>query len=84
MARMEEALGQPHALSLTEDLMRAGTRILENLSANEGGRERATAIDLLAADALITYAIEAAAESCESFDARAGAIMSTVANVPIT
>lgn len=84
MARMESDLAQPHTLSLAEDLLRAGSRILEDLADNGGGLDRATAIDLLAADALITYSLEAAAESCESFDARAGVIMSTVANVRIS
>jgi hypothetical protein len=81
---MESALAEPHSLSLTEDLLRAGARILGDLTKSEGGVERSTAIDLLAADALITYAVEAAAEECESFAARSGVIMTTVANVPIS
>ena len=40
---------------------------------------RATALDLLAADALITYALEAAAEDCESFAARADAMIERLA-----
>jgi hypothetical protein len=81
---MESALAEPHAISLTEDLLRAGARILQDLTKSEGGIERSTAIDLLAADALITYAVEAAAEECESFAARSDVIMTTVANVPIS
>jgi len=84
LARIEAALGDSYGLSLTEEFLSAGARILENLTANGGGTERATALDLLAADALITYAIEAAAENCESFDNQAVAIMSAVARVPIT
>lgn len=36
---------------------------------------RATALDLLAADALITYAVEAAAEDCEFFAGRVDAMI---------
>jgi hypothetical protein len=81
---MEAALGESYGLSLTEEFLSAGARILEDLTTNGGGIDRASAIDLLAADAFITYAIEAAAENCESFDNQSAAIMAAVAKVPIT
>jgi len=40
---------------------------------------REEAIDLLAADALVTYAIEAAADECESFAERTEAVMARLA-----
>jgi hypothetical protein len=83
LTRMEAALGDSYGLSLTEEFLSAGARILEGLTANGGGIERTSAIDLLAADAFITYAIEAAAENCESFDGQAEAIVAAVAKVPI-
>ena len=54
----------------------AATDILRRIAAVEQpGREpegaRTTAVDLLAADALITIACELAADGCESFDANA-------------
>jgi hypothetical protein len=44
-------------------------------------RNRAAALDLLAADALITYAVEAAAEDCESFATRTGEMISQLCAV---
>jgi len=40
---------------------------------------REEAIDLLAVDALVTYAIEAAADECESFAERTEAVMARLA-----
>jgi hypothetical protein len=40
---------------------------------------REEAIDLLAADALVTYAIEAAADECESFAERTDAVIARLA-----
>jgi len=63
----------------------AATNILRRIAAVEQpGREspegaRATAVDLLAADALITIACELAADGCESFDAETAAWSSRIA-----
>lgn len=42
---------------------------------------RATALDLLAADALITYAVEAAAEDCEAFAAKVDAMIDRLSRI---
>ncbi len=44
------------------------------------GDERSGAVDLLAADALITYAMESAAESCENFELHASHAMTRAAS----
>jgi hypothetical protein len=81
--RMEAALSDSKGLSLSEEFLSAGARILESLTKNSGGIQRDTAIDLLAADALITYALEAASENCESFDPETRATLAAVAKIPI-
>jgi hypothetical protein len=50
--------------------------LLENLS-----DDRSAATDLLVADALITYAMEAAADDHDSFESVAGKVMDMVARV---
>ena len=58
--RLNEAVGDSSATDdeLPYALLKCGLEILANI-----GEDRAAAPDLLAADALITYAMEAAAES---------------------
>lgn len=56
-------------MSHSEILASAATAVLAPLvgpGAAEVSRNREVAIDLLAADALVTYAIEAATEECEA------------------
>ena len=66
-------------------LVTAAAGILERMMADEPEAKadeqpaRAAALDLLAADALITYALEAAAEGCESFAAAADAMTARLA-----
>lgn len=60
--------------NLPEALMTHAATLLSDI-----GDDRAAAIHLLAADALITYAMEAAAESNADFDAFASAAASRVA-----
>lgn len=43
------------------------TILRQTITEQSDERNRAAALDLLAADALITYAVEAAAEDCERF-----------------
>ena len=57
------------AVSRSEILSTAAASILAPLIAaggSEAARNREIAIDLLAADALVTYAIEAATEECQA------------------
>lgn len=81
MTRMEAALSEKPSQSLSDDLIAAATRILRDVAHGEGANERAAALDLLAADALITYAIEAAAEDPTSFVAQTDAMISRVAEI---
>jgi hypothetical protein len=74
LAERLEAAANPlpgdSAQSLSETLASAAAAILAPLSTPdepEGSRSREVAIDLLAADALVTYAVEAATEECETF-----------------
>ena len=82
-ARVRQALGD----RWTEDASRthaaceaAAEELLASLlAARETGRE--TALDLLAADALVTYAFEFAAESASDLDAGAAAVMERIAAI---
>ena len=84
IARMEAALSDVAAKSLSDDLIAAATRILRDVAHGEGANDRAAALDLLAADALITYAIEAAAENPTTFAAQTDAMISSVAEIAST
>lgn len=62
-------LAEALTTSRTEILSNAAAAILAPLAASGGSavaRNREIAIDLLAADALVTYAIEAATEDCQA------------------
>jgi hypothetical protein len=73
------------ATKLDEILVATADRLLRRVIAASdpfpGGAEmaagdrRAIALDLLTADALVTYAMEAAAENCASFESDADAAM---------
>jgi hypothetical protein len=76
LANQSDASG----MSLSETFTAAATNILRNLVAR-GVTERAIAIDLLAADALITYALEAAAGECGDFTKRADEIIVQLSEV---
>jgi hypothetical protein len=76
--RLEEAL-QPDfddadAGAMVERLTLAAVSILSGLE-----QDRSSALDLLAADALISYALEAAAEDCVSFAASTDAMIARLA-----
>lgn len=49
-----------------------------------GDRISAAALDLLAADALVTYAAEAAAEDCESFAATTDAVIARLSALRVS
>ncbi len=61
-------------------LLAAGEELLATIL-RSGSTQRDAALDLLTADALVTYAFEAAAEDSSSLDARAAAAMRAIAAV---
>jgi uncharacterized membrane protein len=83
MKRMLEALGGDAARDDTEAhalCLDAATRILAPLLREERpGRE--SALDLLAADALVTYAFEAASASSDDIEATSAAAMLRLADL---
>jgi hypothetical protein len=68
-----EAHAEWDALPVAEALVCAGERLLADVMAKGEGesRDRVTALDLLAADACVTWAFEAASEDPESLTERA-------------
>ena len=72
-ARLDAALPHPTAESrdqMPRSLVESASAILRDaLVRSSSERNGTAALDLLAADALITYAVEAAAEDCERFAA---------------
>jgi len=81
--RVERALaadGETSSVVTPEGCISAATTILAPLLARENaGRE--CALDLLAADALVTYAFEVASEEPETLDQRASAAMRAIASL---
>ncbi len=79
--RLEEALQSDFdaadARAMVDRLTLAAVAILSGLE-----HDRGSALDLLAADALVTYALEAAAEDCVSFAASAEAMIVRLAALP--
>ena len=79
--RIAEMLGdaaQRDATEATDVLLAAGERLVASLLA-EGSTMRASALDLLTADALVTYAFEAAAATPAVLGERAASAMSRIA-----
>jgi len=64
-----------------EALLGAGEELLGFVIGQETGEGRAVALDLLAADACVTWAFEAAADEPETLGARAEAAMQRIAAV---
>ena len=82
-ARVEHALAESAALdasAATDACLRAAERMVDELL---GGNctSRESALDLLTADALVTYAFEAASESPADLAARAGEAMRRIASL---
>jgi hypothetical protein len=79
------ALLQPFAQwpvqQVPEACLDAGERLLGDLLAS-GSTSRATALDLLAVDALVTYAFQAAADEPALLDARAARALASIAALP--
>ena len=80
LARMEEALGPGDVRGepLAERAMAAAERLLAAILADPDAG-RAAALDLLAADALVTYAVEADAMSGADVEAHGRAAMARLA-----
>jgi hypothetical protein len=66
------------AQRVPEACLEAGERLLDELLAS-GSTTRATALDLLAVDALVSYAFQAASDDPAGLDARAARAMSRIA-----
>ena len=80
-ARIDAALGHDlHAdvADVADTLLAAGERLVRSLL-DEEATSRGSAIDLLAADALVTYAFEAASERPADLSRRAAAVMARIA-----
>ena len=75
---LAECDGDARDLPVADALVRAAEGVLTRLL-REGCGTRTSALDLLAADALATYAFEAAAEEPESMQARTERAMVRVA-----
>lgn len=83
-ARLQELLapwGDRPAAELPEACLAVGERMLDQMLA-AGSTSRAAALDLLAVDALITYAFEVAADEPERLEARAAEAMRRIAMIP--
>lgn len=81
--RMREALGpelEDDAADAPERCVAAAARLVAGLLAT-GSTGRGSALTLLAADALVTYAFEAAAAAPETLPGRAAAAMQTLATL---
>ena len=79
-ALAEDARGGHNARELPELLLDAGVRLLEGLLREERVA-RDQALDLLAADALVTYAFEAASDDPGRLEQRASLAMRRVASL---
>ena len=64
-----------------EACLDAGEQLLDDLLAS-GSTTRGSALDLLAVDALVTYAFQAAADAPERLEARAARAMARIAALP--
>ena len=84
-ARIDSALGgNLHADvgDVADTLLAAGERLVASLL-DDDATSRGSAIDLLAADALVTYSFEAASERPADLSARAAAAMARIAALGI-
>ncbi len=68
-------------VEVPEACLEAGERLLDALLAS-GSTSRATALDLLAVDALVTYAFQAAADDPSRLEERAARAMARIASLP--
>ena len=86
-ARLRELLGrdalEADAQRAPELLLDAGEAVLARLL-REAATTRESALDLLAADALVTYAFEAAGDEPATLPARVARAMTSIARVPVS
>ena len=85
-ARIDAALGREllaDVYDVTETLLVAGERLVGSLL-DEDATSRGSALDLLAADALVTYAFEAASERPAELSGRAAMAMARIAALSAT
>ncbi len=68
-------------VEVPEACLEAGERLLDALLAS-GSTSRATALDLLAVDSLVTYAFQAAADDPSRLEERAARAMARIASLP--
>jgi len=73
--------GQRTVSEVPEACLEAGEQLLDALLAS-GSTSRATALDLLAVDSLITYAFQAAADDPARLEERAARAMARIAALP--
>jgi hypothetical protein len=74
VARVEQVLGADASLAarpLADALLAAADALLASALSERAGAARETALDLLSADACVTWAFEAAANEPQTIDARA-------------
>ncbi|MBM3907863.1 MAG: hypothetical protein FJ363_07280 [Gemmatimonadetes bacterium] len=71
------------ALSRAEAMLQAGELLMRDVLA-AAPKDRVAALDLLAADACVTYAFEAAADAPSDFVARADEAMQRIARLAAT
>ena len=86
LARVEGVLSVPEVsatLPLAEALLRASEVLLATVLREGTGEGRAVALDLLAADACVTWAFEAAADEPGTLSERAEAAMQRIAEVAL-
>ncbi len=86
LARVEGVLSSPAVsatLPVAEALLRAGEVLLDTVLEEGTGEGRAVALDLLAADACVTWAFEAGADEPGTLSARAEAAMQRIAEVAL-
>ncbi len=85
LAERLQALLEPYAARsvdlVPEACLEAGERLLDELLAS-GSTSRGTALDLLAVDALVTYAFQEAAHDPVRLEARAARAMARIAALP--
>jgi hypothetical protein len=80
-ARVEAVLtAAPAETTAHDELLHTGREMLGDLLA-QGRTARDTALDLLTADALVTYAFEQAADAPASLEARAASAMRAISSV---
>ena len=81
LAALLEPFAHLPAHQVPEACLDAGETLLDALLAS-GSTSRATALDLLAVDALITYAFQAAADDPALMDVRAARALARIAALP--